>query len=117
MPSVRPLISWLPVADLSQIPACSARSRSISRRAKLMISATANSTTLRVLEKGALNTATPAVAAATRSTWLVPMQKAPTAANPGTALHQVRGHLGLRPNAQQVDPVQGRGQVALVQRS
>ena len=83
MPSVRPRISWLPVADLSQIPACSARSRSISRRARLMISAIASSTTLRVLEYGALNTATPAAAAATRSTWLVPMQKAPTAANSG----------------------------------
>ena len=32
MPSVRPRISWLPFADLSQTPACSARSRSFSRR-------------------------------------------------------------------------------------
>ena len=48
-----------------------------------MISASASSTTLRVLEKGALNTATPAADAARRSIWLVPMQKAPTAARPG----------------------------------
>src|ERR687893_3220206 len=32
MPSVPPRISWLPFADLSQTPACSARSRSFSRR-------------------------------------------------------------------------------------
>jgi len=54
-----PRTSWLPVADLSQVPACNARSRSISRRARLMISAIASSTTLRVLEYGELNTATP----------------------------------------------------------
>jgi hypothetical protein len=48
-----------------------------------MISAITISTTLRVLEYGALNTATPEAAAAARSIWLVPMQKAPTAARPG----------------------------------
>src|SRR3954447_21599543 len=44
-----------------------------------MISAITSSTTLRVLEYGALNTATPRSAAPTRSTWLVPMQKHPIA--------------------------------------
>ena len=45
----------------------------------VMISPRASSTTERVLEYGALNTATPADAAAERSIWFVPMQKAPTA--------------------------------------
>jgi hypothetical protein len=49
----------------------------------MMISARAISTTLRVLENGALNTATPEPAAAARSIWLVPMQNAPTAASSG----------------------------------
>ena len=44
-----------------------------------MISAMTSSTTLRVLEYGALNAAIPRVAAAARSIWLVPMQNAPTA--------------------------------------
>ncbi len=48
-----------------------------------MISAIASSTTLRVLENGALKTATPRLAAPTRSTWLVPMQNAPTASRFG----------------------------------
>ena len=46
-------------ADLSQTPACSAVSCSVSRRAIAMISAIASSTTQRVLENGALNTAMP----------------------------------------------------------
>ena len=44
-----------------------------------MISPITSSTTLRVLEYGALKTATPRSAAAARSTWLVPMQKQPIA--------------------------------------
>src|SRR4051794_15421264 len=44
-----------------------------------MISASASSTTLRVLEKGALKTATPRSVAAARSIWFVPMQNAPSA--------------------------------------
>ncbi len=79
MPRVRPRISWLPCADLSQTPACIRSVFSASRRASTMISPITSSTTLRVLEYGALNTATPRSAAATRSTWLVPMQKQPTA--------------------------------------
>ena len=46
-----------------------------------MISARASSTTLRVLLNGALNTAMPRAAAAIRSIWLVPMQKAPMASS------------------------------------
>ena len=50
-----------------------------------MISAIASSTTERVLENGALNTATPRAAAAARSIWLVPMQNAPIATRSGAA--------------------------------
>ena len=64
MPSVRPRTSWAPSADLSQTPACIRAFFSVSRRVSEMISAIASSTTLRVLENGALNTATPRSAAA-----------------------------------------------------
>ena len=46
-------------ADLSQTPACMSRFFSVSRRVREMISAITSSTTLRVLENGALKTATP----------------------------------------------------------
>ncbi len=59
MPSRRPRTSWLPDADLSHSPACILAFFSGSRRASEMISASTSSTTLRVLENGALNTATP----------------------------------------------------------
>ena len=85
MPSLRPRTSWLPAADLSQWPACIWVFFSGSRRAMAMISASASSTTLRVLENGALNTATPRRLAAATSTWLTPMQKAPTATRLGAA--------------------------------
>ena len=58
---------------------------SASRRASTMISPITSSTTLRVLEYGALKTATPRSAAAARSTWLVPMQKQPIASRSGAA--------------------------------
>ena len=83
MPRVRPRTSCDPTADLSQTPACMSRLRSVSRRAIEMISPIASSTTERVLEYGALKTATPCSVAAVRSIWLVPMQKAPTARRPG----------------------------------
>ena len=63
MPSVRPRISWLPLADLSQMPSCIRWVFSGSRRASAMISPITSSTTLRVLENGALKTATPRSAA------------------------------------------------------
>ncbi len=50
-----------------------------------MISAMASSTTLRVLENGALNTAVPCSVAVVRSIWLVPMQNAPIASRSGAA--------------------------------
>ncbi len=50
-----------------------------------MISARASSTTLRVLENGALKTAMPRPDAAARSIWFTPMQNAPTASRFGAA--------------------------------
>ena len=79
MPSVRPRTSWLPFADLSHTPSCIRWVFSVSRRASATIPPNTSSTTLRVLEKGALNTAKPRSAASFRCTWLVPMQKHPTA--------------------------------------
>ena len=64
MPSVRPRISWLPLADLSQTPSCIRSVFSGSRRASAMISPITSSTTLRVLEYGALKTAMPALGGA-----------------------------------------------------
>ena len=90
MPSVRPRTSWLPAADLSQTPACIFAVFSGSRRASAMISPITSSTTLRVLEYGALKTATPRSAAAARSTWLVPMQKQPIASR-SSAASRTRG--------------------------
>ena len=85
MPSVRPRTSWLPAADLFQMPACMSVDFSCSRRASEMISAMASSTTERVLEYGALNTATPCWVVAGRSIWFVPMQNAPIASRSGAA--------------------------------
>ena len=45
----------------------------------MMISAITSSATERVLEYGALNTGTPRPRASPSATWLVPMQKQPTA--------------------------------------
>jgi hypothetical protein len=46
-------------------------------RSRKMISASTSSATERVLENGALKTGMPRIMAASRSIWLVPMQKAP----------------------------------------
>jgi hypothetical protein len=54
-------------------------------RSRKMISASTSSATDRVLEKGALKTGMPRIMAASRSIWLVPMQKAPTAMSLGAA--------------------------------
>ena len=85
MPSVRPRTSWLPAADLFHTPLCMSVDFSCRRRASEMISAIASSTTLRVLEYGALKTATPRLVVAARSIWLVPMQNAPIASRSGAA--------------------------------
>ena len=66
---------------MTVVPCAAARSGAISAT----ISAGAISTTLRVLENGALKTATPCSDAAGRSIWFVPMQKAPTASSRGAA--------------------------------
>src|SRR4051794_18177798 len=65
------------------MPSCIRWVFSGNRRASAMISAMTSSTTLRVLEYGALKAAIPRPAAAGRSIWLVPMQKAPTASRSG----------------------------------
>ena len=101
MPSLRPRTSWLPAADLSQWPACICAFFSGSRRAMAMISDSASSTTLRVLENGALNTATPRLLAAARSIWLTPMQKAPTATRSGRRGQDPLGDLRPGPDAEQ----------------
>ena len=85
MPRARPRTSWAPLADLSQTPACIFVFLSVRCRASEMISAMTSSTTLRVLEKGALKTGMPSLAAVARSIWLVPMQKAPIACSSGAA--------------------------------
>ena len=46
-----------------------------------MISEMTSSATEREFEKGELNTAMPALPAASKSTWLVPMQKHPITSN------------------------------------
>ena len=80
-----------------------------------MISPMTSSTTLRVLEYGALNVAMPRSAAASRSTWFVPMQKHPM-------LHQVlRGvedagrDPGVGPDAEQVHAGQRLDELVLGQ--
>ncbi len=55
------------------------------RRISMTISASVNSATERVLEKGALNTGMPRLRAASRSTWFVPTEKQPTAARRSAA--------------------------------
>jgi len=69
----------LPVADLSHPPSWAAAERGKMRRSSMTISPITNSATLRVFENGALKTGTPHLRAASRSTWLVPTLKQPTA--------------------------------------
>lgn len=59
-----------------------------------MISLMTSSATLRELEKGELKTAMPDEAAATRSTWLVPMQKQPMARSCRTSERSEGGRCG-----------------------
>ena len=102
MPSVRPRISWLPLADLSQTPSCIRSVFSGSRRASAMISPITSSTTLRVLEYGALKTAMPRSAAASRSTWLVPMQKQPIATRSLGRVEHPRRDVGVGADPEQL---------------
>ncbi|CSI55063.1 Uncharacterised protein [Vibrio cholerae] len=55
-------------------------------RSNSKISPSTSSATLRVLENGALNTGIPRLAAALRSTWLVPIQKQPIATSFSAAM-------------------------------
>ena len=82
-----------------------------------MISAIASSTTERVFENGALNTATPRFAAAARSTWLVPMQNAPTASRSGGGGEHALGDLGLGPDAEQAEALELLDQLVLAERA
>src|SRR3990167_7600381 len=108
MPSVLPRISNELLADFSQPPRCATAFFSGMPRISRMASASTSSATERVLENGALNTAMPRSRAAARSTWLVPMQKQPTAARRWARAdaHEMRvGDLG-----QQLVVGQGAGQ-------
>jgi hypothetical protein len=70
---------------LSTRPCASRCTRSPRWRESTTISAMISSATLRVLEKGALNTGTPRALARSRAIWLVPMQKAPITRRSGSA--------------------------------
>ena len=85
MPSVLPRTSKEFSALLVQPWRCRIAFFAGMPRISMMTSASTSSATLRVLENGALNTGTPWASAACRSTWLVPMQKQPTAASRGAA--------------------------------
>ncbi len=74
-----PRASKLPTACLFHTPRCALALASGTPRSISSSSPITNSATERVLENGALNTGIPRFAAAFRSTWLVPMQKQPTA--------------------------------------
>ena len=79
MPSVLPRTSREPVALFGHFPACTAALFSNVPRISMIASPITSSATLRVFECGALKTGTPRAAAASRSTWFVPMQKHPIA--------------------------------------
>src|ERR1700733_11864687 len=104
MPSLRPRTSWLPAADLSQWPACIWAFFSGSRRAMAMISASASSTTLRVLENGALTTAAPGPLAAGRSRWWRPGR-------------EPRGDLGAGSDAEQAQAAERVDELGLAERA
>ena len=82
----------------------------------MTISPITSSATLRVLEKGALKTGMPRWRAASRSTWLVPMQKQPTAISRSAAASTSAVELGARADAEQVDAVERLAQGIPVQR-
>jgi hypothetical protein len=77
IPRVLPRISQHLLLTLFQVPLCSSFERSPSWRAKEIISPITSSATLREFAKGELKTAIPCLAAYSRSTWFVPMQKQP----------------------------------------
>ena len=92
-------------------PSCISRERSARRRARAMTSAITSSATLRVLLNGALKTGTPRAAAASRSTWFVPMQKAPSVSSRRASASDPVGDPGPAPDAEDVhlaDPLDER---------
>ena len=82
-----------------------------------MISPITSSTTLRVLEYGALKAAIPRAAAAARSTWLVPMQNAADRQQVRGVLEHPLGHLGVGADADHRLALQGLDQVVLAERA
>ena len=117
MPRVRPRTSWAPLADLSQTPACIGAFLSVSRRASEMISAIASSTTLRVLENGALNTAMPALGRRGQVDLVGADAERADRQQVRRGLEHRRGDGGLGPDAEQVDAVEGGDQLVLVERA
>ena len=102
-PSVRPRTSWLPSAALSQTPSCMPAFFSVSRRVSAMISARASSTTLRVLENGALKTATPAAGGGGQVDLVGADAERADREQVGRRRQHRGGDLGLGPDAEQVD--------------
>ena len=64
-----------------------------------------------------MKTGMPSLAAAARSIWLVPMQKAPIACSSGAASRALLAHSGFRADAQQLHSAQGVDQLGLVERT
>ena len=79
MPRVRPRTSRASPTALRHRPRWSSAFFPAIPRSRKTISARISSATERVFEKGALKTGMPRIVAASRSTWFVPMQKAPIA--------------------------------------
>ena len=77
---------------------------SVSRRVSAMISAMASSTTLRVLENGALNTAMPAAPAAREVDLVGADAERADRQQLGRGGQHPRGDLGLGPDAEQATP-------------
>src|SRR6059058_2403192 len=101
MPSRRPRISCAPTADLSHTPACMSVFFWVSRRVSATISAIASSTTLRVLENGALKTATPRAPAAAVDLVGADAERADGEQVMGLSEHR-GGDVGLRADAEQL---------------
>ena len=117
MPSVRPRISWLPLADLSHTPSCIRWVFSGSLRASAMISPSTSSTTLRVLENGALNTATPRSAASAEVDLVGPDAEAPHRQQVLARLQHPRRDRGVGADPEQGHARQDVAQLVLAQRA
>ena len=102
-------------------PTCPRRRRasaaflSVRCRAIEMISAMASSTTLRVLENGALKTATPSSAARGQVDLVGADAEGPDRQQVGGGVQHRRGHGRLGADAQQLHAIEGRDQLRLVE--